>query len=176
MVRTTLETRRPRALHGHDFYELIWVQNGRMRHHLPEARSDLTEGDLLFIRPRDTHALQARGPDVLTVSVIFDPTLIDELAARHSSLAGRLFWQTGPLPERHHRDIRQLADLNRAALRLEHGDRSALAAEAFLLPLATELADPVPNLPEDHPSLAQGHSKPTVRFHCDRAWSRVHHQ
>lgn len=151
MVRTTLDTRRPRALHGHDFHELIWVQNGIMRHHLPEARSDLSEGDLLFVRPGDTHALQARGSDVLTVSVIFDPALIDDLAARHPSLTGRLFWQDGPLPERHHRDIRQLADLNRAALRLEHGDRSALAAEAFLLPLATDLADPVPDLPEGAP-------------------------
>ena len=151
MVRTTLGTRRPRGLHGHDFHELIWVQNGQMRHHLPETRSELSEGDLLFIRPGDTHALQARGPDVFTVSVIFDPALIADLAVRHPSLAGRLFWQTGPLPEQHHRDIRQLADLNRAALRLEQGDRSALAAEAFLLPLATDLADPAADLPEGAP-------------------------
>ncbi len=140
IARAVLERRRARALHGHDFHELIWVQNGAVRHHLPDRREDLTEGDLLFIRPGDRHHLQGLGEDAMVVTVQFDPALIAAIGTRHPQLAGHLFWSDGPDPVRLHRDMRQLADLNHAALRIERGPRGALAAEGFLLPLCAELA------------------------------------
>ena len=149
LTRATLSPSRPPGLHDHDFYELLWVQNGTLRHHTPDDRRDLPEGTLLFLRPEHAHALQGRGEDTLVVSVTLHPDLIAALAERHPSLPGRLFWGTAPtiLP----RDSRQLLDLNQAALRLERGPRHALAAEAFLLPLlAGLLAEDTP-LPEDAP-------------------------
>ena len=84
LVRATLDTKRPRTLHDHDFYELIWVQNGSVRHHMAELREDLREGDLLFIRPQDRHALQGRGEEALVVSVTLHPDLIAALGQRRS--------------------------------------------------------------------------------------------
>ncbi len=43
LTRARLTSRRPAALHDHDFHELLWVQNGRVRHHLPDEVEDLTE-------------------------------------------------------------------------------------------------------------------------------------
>ena len=150
LTRAALTPARP-ALHGHDFYELAWVQNGRVRHHLPEGREDLVEGDVIFAGPGHLHGLQGRGADALLVSVTLHPALIADLGARHPALAGRLFWTDAPAPLRLRRDSRQMAELNRAALRFERGRRDALGAEAFLLPLLCALAEETAPLPAEAP-------------------------
>ncbi|SMY06150.1 HTH-type transcriptional regulator ChbR [Flavimaricola marinus] len=150
LVRATLGTKRPSTLHDHDFFELIWVQNGVVRHHMPELREDLREGDLLFVRPGDRHGLQGRGDEAMVVSVTFRPDLIADLAKRHPALMGTLFWSEAAQPVKLSRDNRQLADLNQSALRLERGRQDALEAEAFLLPLVTGLAGMTP-LPRTAP-------------------------
>ena len=138
LTRATLAPSRPRALHDHDFYELFWVQNGQIRHHLAGKAVTLTEGDIVFLKPKDAHALQGRGEHALVVSICFHPQTIKALAKRHPSVQGHLFWaKSGPVQA--HRDIRQLAALNSAAVQLERSLCNTLAAEAFLLPLCADL-------------------------------------
>ena len=151
LIRTTLGKRRPKGLHTHDFFELIWVQNGRMRHHLSEGREDLAEGDLLFVASEHGHALQALEDHTLIVSTLFRAGLIQSIGARHAGLTGRYFWSGGPVPDRNRRNAAALADLNHAALALERGPRGPLAAEAFLLPLIDRLLAETPDLPDDAP-------------------------
>ncbi len=138
LTRATLTTARPKALHDHDFHELFWVQNGKVRHHLPDGGETLAEGDLVFLRPGQPHALQGRGEHALVVSLCVHPKTIQALAKRHPSLNGHLFWSVGD-PVHTHRDIRQLAALNHAAMQLERSICDTLAAEAFLLPLCADL-------------------------------------
>ncbi|SDE33309.1 AraC family transcriptional regulator [Limimaricola pyoseonensis] len=149
LTRAQLGPQRP-VPHGHDFHELLWVQNGRVRHHLPEGREDLAEGDLVFVAPGQVHGLQGRGADALVVSVTLHPDFVAAFGQRHPELAGRYFWsETGPL--RLSRDSRQMAEINRAALRLERGRRDALGAEAFLAPLLCGLMEETVTLPEGAP-------------------------
>lgn len=151
LARATLTTRRPKVLHGHDFYELLWVQNGTVAHFTPDGRSLLQEGDVAFVRPGDVHGLQGRGEAAMVVSVSFRPGMIESLGQRHETLRGRLFWtRGGPIPLAH-RDPRQLVELNRAALALERGRRRKIEAEAFLLPLCIDLIDAAPDLPPEAP-------------------------
>ncbi|MEO1637659.1 MAG: AraC family transcriptional regulator [Pseudomonadota bacterium] len=138
LTRATLASTRPRALHTHDFYELFWVQNGKVRHHLPDGVSTLTEGDAVFLRPGDQHGLQARGEVALVVTLCIHPEVVDALVTRHNTLAGHLFWADGG-PVQIFRDIRKLAALNQAAVALENSARDTLAAEAFLLPLCADV-------------------------------------
>lgn len=150
-ARSVLDRKRPGALHDHDYFELFWVQNGRVRHHLQGGRQDLSEGDMVFIRPSDAHGLQSRADETHIVNVIIHPDLIEELGARHPQLQGRFFWSAAARPVTLTRDVRQMPELARAALRLERGGRDRLAAEGFLLPLLGDLAaDPVA-LPDDAP-------------------------
>jgi AraC family transcriptional regulator, dual regulator of chb operon len=151
LTRARLETQRPAGLHDHDFYELLWVQNGRLRHHLPNGTADFAEGTLIFLRPSDRHALQGRSEEALVVSVTLHPDLISVLGERHPALRSLLFWSDRPEPVVVQRDSRQLAALNQAALLLERSRRDALAAEAFLLPLCTELTDTAAALPAEAP-------------------------
>lgn len=138
LTRATLAPTRPRALHHHDFFELFWVQNGKVRHHQPSGTETLCEGDVVFLRPGQPHALQGRGEHALVVSLCIHPATIKALAKRHPSVQGHLFWSKGA-PVQTRRDIRQLAALNHAAVQLERSNCDTLAAEAFLLPLCADL-------------------------------------
>jgi AraC family cel operon transcriptional repressor len=138
LTRATLTAERPRALHGHDFYELFWVQNGKVRHHLPDGAQTLAEGSVVFLSPGQTHALQGRGEHALVVSLCLHPALVNALVERHPSLAGHLFWSAKGIAQ-HHRDMRELAALNHTAVQLERSRCDTIAAEAFLLPLCAEL-------------------------------------
>lgn len=152
LARAGLATARPRGLHGHDFHELLWVQNGRVRHHGPGGATDLAEGHVLFIRPGDRHALQGRGAEAMVVSVTLHPGLVDGIGARHPRLHGGMFWSDAAEPARATRDPRQLAELNAAALRLERGARDALAVEAFLVPFCASLVTDAVEMPADAPA------------------------
>jgi len=152
LVRAELTPRRPRHLHGHAFHELLWVQNGQVRHHLPDRREDLVEGDMLFLRPGDAHGLQGRGEASMVVSLSIRDSAINALGTRHPALTGTGFWSLTPEPSRHHLDLRRMAEVNHAALRLERAPRDALALEAFLLPLLADLAQPPAGIPPEAPA------------------------
>lgn len=158
LARAVLTPARPKALHGHDFHELLWVQNGRIRHHLPEGGTDLTEGDLVFLAPGDTHALQGRREEPLVASLTLHPEVVAALPDRHPQFARRLFW--GGTPVTVTLDSHRLAALNRAANALDAGPASALEVEAFLLPLCAALLPP-DDVPADAPDW--------LRSACDAA-------
>lgn len=150
LTRARLSNARPRSLHGHDFFELIWVQNGQLRHHRPDQPTAiLAEGDVLFIRPGDVHAIQGKGEEPLAVTLVLHPDLVTDLGAR-LGLTG-YFWHDGPDPVLCHRDMRALSRLNQAALHLEQSPRTRLEAEAFLLPLLSALEADAPQTPDNAP-------------------------
>ncbi len=139
LTRAELDTRRPPALHRQDFHEMLWVQNGKVRLHSQDGRRDLREGDVLFITPDQPHGLQGRSEAALVVSIAIRPGVIAALGRRHAELSGTAFWTGSATPVLSHCDIRQLAALNKAALRLEQAPRRKLYLEAFLLPILVTL-------------------------------------
>ena len=148
LTRALLTPARPKTLHGHDFVELFWVQNGTIRHHLPDGITTLTEGALLLLRPGQIHALQGKGDAALVVSLALHPDLVAGLDTRLPALP---FWQAKDGPAQVQRDIRQMTALNQAANLLERGPHDTLAAEAFLLPLLADLARAQTGLPAAAP-------------------------
>lgn len=165
-ARTVLSTQRPRTQHSQDFHEVFWIQHGRAKHLINDATVTLDEGDLVFVRPSDHHALQGLGPETWLVNILFHPDIVDAFADRHRDVAKRFVTHQAPLPTQIHRDSRQLAHLSREALRLESGQRSALRVEAFLLWLMTELdeatADIPPSAPEWLASACAASERPEV--------------
>lgn len=152
LSRAELDRRRPAQLHTQDFHELVWVQNGTVRLHTAAKRQDLREGDLVFICPGQPHGLQGRGEAPMAVSVAIRADIIQALAERHPDLAGMAFWGHDTAPFVTHRDIRQLAALNQAALVLERAPRQKLYLEAFLLPLLVALDRPPDGLAPGAPA------------------------
>lgn len=64
---------RPRTtLHTHDFFEMMYVLTGMGIHEINGRALPLVAGDLLFIRPRDCHAIAVRpGNDLHFVNIAF---------------------------------------------------------------------------------------------------------
>lgn len=129
-ARTTLTTARPNPLHAHDFFDLFWVQNGKVRQHLEDRTEILNEGDLVLIPPGIKHGVQAKGEFSLLVSVCIHPDVVRRLTNRHKAELPNLSEIKSTT-----NDSRDLANLNRAALTLEKSNRGDLATEAFLLPI-----------------------------------------
>ena len=67
----------PPVPHHHNFFELFYVLEGRCSHQIREHTSAMSAGDLCFIQPRVTHAL-----DVSDESVVID-VLIRKSTFRH---------------------------------------------------------------------------------------------
>lgn len=144
LTRATVLPRRPKRLHSHDFIEVFWVQNGVIRHHTDDGIRKLEEGTFVVISKGQSHALQGKGDHAMVVMLCLAPKLTTQLIKRHPATAAIL--QADGI-QTFQRDTRQMTALNQAALRLERGDRDLLAAEAFLLPLLSELRDgPDPTL------------------------------
>lgn len=151
LSRAELDTRRPPQLHTQDFHELVWVQNGTVRLHLDDEKRDLVEGDVLFISPDQRHGLQGKEDAAIVVSLAIRPGVIKAIGSRHEDLAGVAFWGPSQTPTVAHRDMRQLAALNQAALQLERSPRRKLYLEAFLLPFLVALDRPPEGMGQDAP-------------------------
>ena len=87
VARANLTNARPKALHDHDFPELLWVQNGKVRQVLANKKVTLTEGDLLFVRPDHANALNGVGEEAMVVSVTLQPDIFAGLGRRHPELS-----------------------------------------------------------------------------------------
>ncbi len=149
LARATLTGQRPRRLHAHDYFEVFWVQNGTVRHHLPSKTVTLREGDLVCMPPDAAHGLQGKGEAALLVSISLHPDVVRGLFNRFPHLPTQVI--PDDTPRQYHRDMRALALLNQSALTLEHSSRDALATEAFLLPLMSDLAQSHLGLPAETP-------------------------
>lgn len=151
LTRAALTSARPTATHDHDFYELIQVTSGAVLHHITGHGADmLNAGDLVFVRPPDTHALQGRSEDATVTVVAFHPDVVTGLGTRHGALADSLFWAQSALPIRIPAARARQADIADLIARLDASCRDTLAAEAFLLPLCVSLAEDTA-LPPDAP-------------------------
>lgn len=144
LLRATLTAQRPKELHCHSFYEVFWVQNGHVRHHLTDRIDVLSEGDLVLVAPGQSHALQSKGENSMVVSVCFRREVVDEVRKRHPDV-----WLNQVAPSCHHLDLRALAALNQSALNLERSPNANVATEAFLLTLLSGLQ--AENIPSDGP-------------------------
>lgn len=64
----------PVAFHIHDFYELMYVYKGTVRHHLKDTDITLWETDAILFPPGTGHSVSAVGGEDLAVSIILPPT------------------------------------------------------------------------------------------------------
>ncbi len=153
LTRAALANSRPKMLHQHDFYELLWVQNGKIRHYKQDGtQDDLTEGALIFVPPTAAHAIQGRGKDAMIVSVAFAPQFIGKLGRDYPDLDGHFFWDAPDKIAEYQLSIQQLATLNHAAVAMERRTPNALTASALLVPLLTDLLEDVQPIADSAPA------------------------
>jgi AraC family cel operon transcriptional repressor len=133
-------------LHCHDFPELFWLEEGEAVHRINGEEQELSTGDLLVLRPDDTHALatrnQASEAGFTLVNIPLRPELVADLAQRHRAHVRVWPWDLDLPPFRARLSPGQLTRLREWADELG-ADSSRLAVEAFLLDLLRMLCAPV---------------------------------
>lgn len=142
-IRKTIPNHPPVIEHYHDYYEVMLVEQGRVHHWINGVEEVLDEGHLTFLRPADSHALQAVGATGARIlNIMFRHETADHLSERYADdVAGRFFWQAGQLPVtlRLHGAQRERAVNSMLSLQTNH--RSLVRIEHFLLSMMTHVLD-----------------------------------
>lgn len=75
--------------HRHEFFELVYVLEGRGIHHIDATAYPIRTGDVYVISPDEPHAYHPAGDGVLRiVNVLFLPDILPESLLRSPSLSG----------------------------------------------------------------------------------------
>lgn len=144
-VRKELDPASPALAHDHDFYEVFLIESGRARHWINGGEDALERGDLVFIRPRDLHALQADADlGCRILNVIFREATGRHLVDRYGdAFDGRFFWRDTRDPQRIRLEgLRLERAINHMHL-LQDRKRTLVRIEQFLLTLMTFVLDEV---------------------------------
>ncbi|HEY8457355.1 MAG TPA: AraC family transcriptional regulator [Actinopolymorphaceae bacterium] len=74
-VRVLRQSLRSAHVHWHDFYELVYVLDGRARHVVNGVEHSLAPGDAFLMTPADFHEITASG-SLECYNVLIDPSLL----------------------------------------------------------------------------------------------------
>ncbi len=130
------ERRMPIAEHGHDFAEITWVIEGSGIHRANGIRTVMREGDMVFIRPRDYHALYATSGSLFRLeNVAFPLSTLKHLRERYFQDAVGWFWHNDSQPRMRRLNEHQISTLGKGIDALRHAPRTSLHLDCFLLPL-----------------------------------------
>ncbi len=136
----------PTRMHGHDFAEVFWIDSGSGRQIGSGGSQPLQTGDLVFIRPVDSHALESTQTMQFT-NVAFPRDTYDWLRHRYATP-----WTDTPIPAMFHLESGQLHRLAHTAEELFSAPRTRFSIERFLLNLFHMLVrQPFPLVPAEAP-------------------------
>ncbi|WP_052500805.1 helix-turn-helix transcriptional regulator [Jannaschia aquimarina] len=142
-VRKTLSDAPPVLEHNHDFFELLLVEHGHLHHWINGVEEVLGRGHLVFLRPTDSHALQAVvGTNAQILNVMFRRETAAHLETRYAEdFSGRFFWKSGQMPATLRLQGPRLERAVNALLNLQTSRRSLARIEHFLLSVMTHVLD-----------------------------------
>jgi AraC family cel operon transcriptional repressor len=134
IARVTMPAGRRSDLHTHDFAELFFVEQGRGIHFINGRRQALTRGNLVFVRPEDSHAFEPAGDGLTFVNVAMSVATIHILEGRY--FRDRAWaWRAGGPPEVRQLRLEHLERASEWAERLTDAMPSMLLLDGFLLDL-----------------------------------------
>lgn len=142
-ARKNLAKRFPDRAHDHDFFEVFLIENGCTTQWINGVTQTLEPGQLVFIRPQDTHAFRAdRKLGCQIINVMFRVETAEHLSRRYTaSLGDRFFTSKLPVPEPCNLGPAQFERAVSVALQLQTAERSLARIEEFLLTLTHRVAD-----------------------------------
>jgi AraC-like DNA-binding protein len=130
-------------LHGHDFAEIFWVDEGEMIHHIHGEDILLREGDCVFVRPWDVHSLHSVcGDDPFwIVNTIFPWHVYEALKMRYFQGNHCPYGEDEPKARTIRLGERQLQRMRQELVFLLRASRHLFYIERFLMNLLGECCD-----------------------------------
>ncbi len=142
-ARKHLAKRFPEKAHNHDFYEVFLIEGGRTSHWINGHSQTLEPGQLMFIRPHDSHAFKAdRQLGCQIINVMFRIETAEHLVNRYSeTISERYFASKDVLPELHNLGPVRFERAVNVAQQLKTARRTLARIEEYLLTLVNRVAD-----------------------------------
>lgn len=142
-ARKSLGPGKPKFLHRHDFHEVFLITRGTIDHWLGDRTLRLERGNLAFIRPGDSHALQAvRGEQNEIINVAFRSDIAEHLGKRYAAeLQGKFFWHGRNDPDTYHLSGPRFERAVNLSSELQVSRNSLAAIEEYLLALFTRVVE-----------------------------------
>ncbi|GAB4253245.1 MAG: hypothetical protein Kow00109_28900 [Acidobacteriota bacterium] len=128
----------PVPLHDHDFAEVFFILAGRALHDVNGKLQELTEGDVVFIRPADRHGLRTPSGAYQLFNLAFPAEVLDELVRKYPTRLGDL-WSEDGIPRKVRPAVDLRSELEPWIERLLTAPRDALPRDRFLLELLSWL-------------------------------------
>ena len=119
------------ALHDHDYVELCWVEQGRLRHQSESGYEDLEAGDILFLRPEHRHGLSGLPGGGVLLNLAFPAADLDQLTVRYGD--AQWPWQPASQPCRRRLPPTLLARASARSIALPPTTASRLERDALVL-------------------------------------------
>ena len=119
--------------HSHAYSELFWYESGQGWHEVDGVRKQSSVGDLIFIRPDDTHALGTQGAHKFTiVNLQFLTSNVARLSRTYGDTIARFWPKEGPPVKLrlHDHQLRALKEMTRD---LAGSERTRTVLDRFLL-------------------------------------------
>jgi len=142
-IRKDLSEAPPVFEHHHDYFELMLVEQGQVHHWINGVEERLEQGHMVFLRPQDSHALQAViGAGARILNIMFRADTAAHLLERYKDdLARRFFWASGQLPATLRLAGAQRERAVNSMLALQTSNRGLTRIESFLLSTITHVLD-----------------------------------
>jgi AraC family cel operon transcriptional repressor len=133
----------PVEIHDHDCHELLLVEDGELQHEVNGKAVIAPKGTLIFIRPRDMHALKITGEKPARIlNVMFRNQTANHLGTRYSEeYRGRFFWSRDKLPETRLLTGPRMERAINTSLELQTSFRTLARIEEYLLTILTRVVD-----------------------------------
>lgn len=121
IVHREIDIHRNVVMHDHDYYEILWITRGSGYQIVNKQRMLLERGDMVMIRPADTHMIIANQGGLTFINVAFSIETADYMRIRYFNNPEQYFWSKGLLPTKIHIDDQHIDRFtNRAHEAMRH--------------------------------------------------------
>lgn len=79
-------------LHTHDYFQIYYIKNGKILHHLESSAAELSAGDVFILPPDIPHYIQELGGEVDFYSLSFTPSYFQSLKENNKLILDFLYY------------------------------------------------------------------------------------
>jgi len=98
LARVNINSSLDLSLHSHDYIEMFWIERGSGEHFINGTKIKLNSGDLVMMRPNDTHTFSSKGKGLSLINVAFSLETLEIYRARYFNDSQLYFWSKSNFP------------------------------------------------------------------------------
>lgn len=141
IARVNLTSRHDISLHYHDYAEIAWIEKGSGKHFVNGQQIALSAGDLIMIRPTDSHAYYPSPEGITLMNVAFSLESLELYRDRYFPKGGMFFWTDSALPVQLNLPMNTIHRISARGEECMKHERSYMQLDGFLLFIFRLLTD-----------------------------------